>query len=106
MYFSLCMLQAVEEELEELRKSAASWAGGGAPNDVGGEPLDAAAFEKKLAKLRKKYDKKILTLKQENDDIREVCSFVRLFVRLFIRLFVCSFVRLFCWCYFRSKPYF
>ena len=60
----------MEEELEELRRSAATWASG-APSDAEG-PLDAAVFEKKLSKLRKKYDKRIFTLKQENDDIREV----------------------------------
>jgi DNA gyrase/topoisomerase IV subunit A len=57
--------QAVEEELEELRKSAATWG-----SQQEGESAEAAAFDKKLNKLKKKYEKRIQTLKQENDDIR------------------------------------
>jgi hypothetical protein len=64
--------QAVEEELEELRKSAATWG-----SQLEGESAEAAAFDKKLNKLKKKYEKRIQTLKQENDDIRDEFNYQR-----------------------------
>jgi DnaJ-domain-containing protein 1 len=56
--------QAMEEELEELRNSAAA--------SAGMTELQENMVEKKLNKLKKKYEKKIKTLMSELDDVHEV----------------------------------
>lgn len=51
----------MEDELEELRVKASN-----------GESVTAAAMEKKLQKMKKKYEKKIISIKAEADFSREV----------------------------------
>ena len=48
-----------------------------AVKDEAEEAMDVAAFEKKLNKLRKKYDKRVQAMKQDNDEIKEVCLFCK-----------------------------
>ena len=57
--------------MEELRRSAASWAPGSAGGTGVGQ-LDEGLLEKKLGKLRKKYEKKIQAMKAETEDLKEV----------------------------------
>jgi hypothetical protein len=59
--------------LDELRKSAATWNS----QQVEQDGIDSAAFDKKLNKLKKKYEKRIQSLKQENDDIRDEFNYQR-----------------------------
>lgn len=56
----------MEDELEELRKSAASWAPGG------GGAVDESLLDKKIGRLRKKYEKKMAAMKADADDLQEV----------------------------------
>lgn len=70
--------RAMEDELEELRQSvsvsvSSSLAGGGGQ---GGESEEMAV--KKLNKLRKKYDKKLSSLRQEIVDLKDEYSSERL----------------------------
>lgn len=59
---------SMEEELEDLRQTAISVA----PSSANSANVDEGPVMKKLTKMKKKYEKKLQTCKEEMEDMREV----------------------------------
>lgn len=75
--------QQLEDEMEELRRSVDARADS-AGDDSGhnatekGVMLDEVELEKRLSKMKKKYDKKLVAIRSENEELREEFAYQRL----------------------------